>query len=371
MEEAIKRIFTVNLGVKRDERVLVFTDLLRAGETAAGEERKRRLDLRAIAKEAAQAGSMFSEVAFLEFPSVGSHGAEPPVSLWEAAFGTEAVEALKKAGLLEKLLSKTASPEEIKAGEPIIRRYARAPDAVVALSNYSTSHTRFRDYLTRVMGVRYASMPMFERTMLRGAMTADWAKVKERTDRLVGKVNGADTVFITSHNGTSVSFSIKGRDLLPDTGILTERGSFGNLPAGEAYLAPVEGSAEGTLVLEWAPTKKLRESVELDVKGGLVREVSGRDGFADELRDKIGKNPLFGNIAELGIGTNDRASRPDNILETEKILGTIHIALGDNSSFGGVVSVPFHQDFIFYKPTMEVMKGGEKVEILVEGDPRF
>ena len=43
------------------------------------------------------------------------------------------------------------------------------------------------------------------------------------------------------------------------------------------------------------------------------------------------------NLAELGIGTNDKASRPDNVLEAEKILGTIHLALGDNTGFGGII----------------------------------
>ena len=68
----------------------------------------------------------------------------------------------------------------------------------------------------------------------------------------------------------------------------------------------------------------------------------------------------FKNIAELGIGTNDRATRPDNILESEKILGTIHIALGDNSSFGGRIRTSFHQDFVVFQPTLTLMYPGNK-----------
>ncbi len=74
------------------------------------------------------------------------------------------------------------------------------------------------------------------------------------------------------------------------------------------------------------------------------------------------------NIAELGIGTNDRASRPDNILEAEKILGTIHIAFGDNSSFGGKVSTPFHEDYVFYGPTVTaILEDGTRDILLDEG----
>ena len=72
--------------------------------------------------------------------------------------------------------------------------------------------------------------------------------------------------------------------------------------------------------------------------------------------------------AELGIGTNDRATRPDNILEAEKILGTIHIALGDNSGFGGTVSTPYHEDYVFYQPTLTaVMADASRITVLREG----
>ncbi|HEY4706446.1 MAG TPA: aminopeptidase [Thermodesulfobacteriota bacterium] len=371
MSDAIREIFTVNLGVKKEERVLVFTDLIQPSESVTDDERKRRSALVDIARDVAQAGSGLCEVEYLEYPAVGSHGKEPPKAMWEAVFGLQAVLELEKKGVLGRILDKKADTEHLKEAEHILERLGRSPQAIIALSNYSTSHTRFRDFLTRVMGVRYASMPLFERDMLCGAMTADWKEVEKRTKRLVEMISGGESVFITSHNGTSITFSIKDRPVLPDTGILTERGSFSNLPAGEAFLAPVEGTAEGVLILEWAPTGRFSRPVEIMVRGGKAVDVAGKDDFAKRLRERIEAEPLCGNIAELGIGTNEKASRPDNILETEKILGTIHIALGDNSSFGGKVSVPFHQDFIFFKPTVEVIKGEEKVEILINGHPKF
>jgi leucyl aminopeptidase (aminopeptidase T) len=372
MTTTIEKIFTVNLGVKKDEEVLVFTDIIsQSGENIAEEERERRERLREIAQEVAHAGEGLAKIAYVEFPSLEGHGKEPPELLWEAAFGRVAVAELQKTGLLDKLLAKKTGPEELKRCESIVRNSGRSPAAVVALSNFSTSHTRFRDLLTRCMGTRYASMPLFDEPMLTGVMTADWAEVERITLNLIEKMKDAESVIITGPNGTSISFSIKGRTIEPDTGILTRKGLFGNLPAGEAFLAPVENTAVGTLVLEWGPTRKLRSPVTLNIKDGLVYNVEGDDEYAAELKAKLEENPLFGNIAELGIGTNSKATRPDNILETEKILGTIHIALGDNSSFGGKVSVPFHQDFIFFNPTMEVLKGAERVEILTDGTPQF
>lgn len=371
MSEAIEKIFKVNLGIKKHERVLIFTDLVNEAEEITGDEMKRREALVEIAREAADFGKGYCRTEYIEFPAVMGHGKEPPLEVWEAAFGKKAVEELEKSGLLDPILSKNATTDILSEAEGIIERLAKTPDAIIALSNYSTSHTRFRDFLTRCKGVRYASMPLFEREMMDGAMAADWKQVEARTLRLVNLMSEGDTVVVTSHNGTSISFSIKGRDVLADTGNLTRPGSFGNLPAGEAFLAPVEGTAEGTLVLEWAPTGKLREPVTLEIRKGRVVDVYGRDDLARGLKEKISVNPLVGNIAELGIGTNDKAHRPDNILETEKILGTVHIALGDNSSFGGKVSVPFHQDFIFFQPNLEVFKGEIKIELIIEGEPRF
>ncbi|MEK7774117.1 MAG: aminopeptidase [Deltaproteobacteria bacterium] len=368
---AIRNIFTINLGVKKNERVLVFTDLIREDESVTVKEREKRNSLREIARDTADAGKEFCHATYLEFPSVGGHGQEPPTEVWEAAFGKKAVAELSGSGVLINVLLKEATRDELKTTEEAVIKHAKSPDAIIALSNYSTSHTRFRDFLTRCMGVRYASMPLFERPMLHGAMTADWKEVEARTKRLVELMKGGDMAYVTSRNGTSISFSIAGRDLRPDTGIITEKGAFGNLPAGEGFLAPVEGTAEGNMVLEWADEERLKKPICLEVRKGRVVDVEGEGGFAEALRKKIEANPLIGNIAELGIGTNDRAKRPDNILETEKILGTVHMALGDNSSFGGSVTVPYHQDFIFFEPTLEVIRDGEKVEVIVEGEPRF
>jgi leucyl aminopeptidase (aminopeptidase T) len=121
-------------------------------------------------------------------------------------------------------------------------------------------------------------------------------------------------------------------------------------------------------VLEYAPTCRLAKPLTLKVKDGLVEKVEGDDLYADRLREVFAANPLARNIAELGIGTNDKASRPDNILEAEKILGTVHVALGDNSGFGGKVQVAFHEDYIFYNPTLTIQNlDGLKTIILDRG----
>ena len=304
---------------------------------------------------------------------MGSHAMEPPVELWETAFGKATVGKLQKKGLLAPLLKKELSDSRLEEAEEIVKK--AGPDtvrAVIALSNYSTSHTRFRDFLTRLCGCRYASMPLFDVSMFEGSMHVDWQALARRTRALEKIVNTAEYIEISTPNGTQIRLSKQGRKALSDTGILTKKGSFGNLPAGEVFLAPLEGTAEGKMVLQWAPTRELSAPVTLTVSNGIVVDIRGSDPFVEVLKLKLGERDENRNIAELGIGTNPMAKRPDNILESEKILGTVHIALGDNSSFGGRVKTPFHQDFVFFKPTVTLITAaGERVKILDRGVPQF
>ncbi|MBI3755054.1 MAG: aminopeptidase [Deltaproteobacteria bacterium] len=338
LTKAIRELYITNLAVKKNEKALVFTDTLLPDEDITEEDNKRRKALVVVARQVADVGmEICGHMSFLTYPSLRTHGSEPPKEIWAAAFGSEVVKELEGIGILEDLIGKKEIDEVLKRTiHSIIRENkADAVDVVIALSNFSTSHTKFRD--------------------------------EKRTNNLAACLGGAEKVFITAPNGTDIAIGIKGRKALPDTGNLTLPGSFGNLPAGEVFVAPVEGTTEGVLVLEWAPTFKLASPVTVKIENGLVKSVSGNDPYAKKLEAKLNENPDFRNVAELGIGTNDKAKRADNILESEKILGTIHIAFGDNSTFGGKVRTPFHQDFVIFNPTVKILKEKEEKIILKQG----
>jgi leucyl aminopeptidase (aminopeptidase T) len=235
------------------------------------------------------------------------------------------------------------------------------------MANNSTSHTRFR-WLANVAGARFASLPHFDPAMFFTSMAVDWQLLAERTARLAAAVNLGVSMRLSTPAGTRLTFSTAGRRAEGDDGLLTAPGSFGNLPAGDVYLAPLEGTAEGVLAIEYAPTRKLASPLFLRISGGEVVAVDGDDPHRSWLEGKFTENSCNRNIAELGIGTNDRATRPDNVLEAEKILGTVHVALGDNSGFGGVVSTPFHEDYVLYEPTLVVIgRDGAEQVILAAG----
>jgi len=369
LQGAFASLFEINMGVSSGERIVVFSDLVRPEESPGSAELDRRNRLHATARGAADfAARVYGNACFVDFPATPASGAEPPVDLWRAVFGEPLVDKLAEGGVLARLLAKEATPADLESASELVKgRSQEVARVVVAMANNSTSHTRFR-HLVNMAGGRFASLPHFDPEMFHSSMAVDWRALAERTARLAAEVNRAEGLTLSTPNGTRLSFSMAGRRAEGDDGLLIAPGSFGNLPAGEVYLAPLEGSAEGELVLEYAPTRRLESPLRLLVRGGEVVEIVGDDPYRHWLEEKFAASRKNRNIAELGIGTNDRASRPDNILEAEKILGTVHVALGDNSGFGGTVSTPFHEDYVFYGPTLKgALAGGGELLLLRDG----
>lgn len=356
LEAPFLSLLSTNMGVTSGERIVVFSDTIRDDECISADDRFRRDSLHEAASALAiYAKEHFGDACFIDFPATTASGVEPPVTLWQAVFGDKIIVDLSKDGLLERILMKKADSADLETAKKCVAAAsADVARVIIAMSNNSTSHTRFR-WLANVAGARFASLPHFDPEMFFTSMAVDWTALAERTARVAKAVNSGIHVRLTTPDGTDLSFSIEGRHAEGDDGLLTAPGSFGNLPAGEAYLAPLEGTAEGVMVINYAPTRKLETPLTLNIKNGEVFAIKGDDPHREWLERKFSESPKNRNIAELGIGTNDRATRPDNVLEAEKILGTVHIALGDNTGFGGIVSTPFHEDYVLYNPTLTVL----------------
>jgi len=198
-----------------------------------------------------------------------------------------------------------------------------------------------------------------------GPMAVDYRQVAAEAEAIARQLTDAREAWVRSPAGTDIRFSLVGRAGMSDTGLYLQRGEWGNLPAGEAYIAPVEGTAEGVLVVQagWHPG--LTEEMRLVFRAGQVVEVLGGGRVGEELRQFLRPGddaPLYAarrNLAELGVGTNPNARRPDNVLEAEKIRGTVHIAIGDNAHMGGRVAADFHEDFVV--PQAELWLDGKRV----------
>jgi leucyl aminopeptidase (aminopeptidase T) len=198
-----------------------------------------------------------------------------------------------------------------------------------------------------------------EDMMTVGAMTADYSKVSELSWKVARLLEEGKEVVITTDRGTNLRMSIVGRrpGTPPDDGLYREPGRWGNLPAGEAYIAPVEESVEGVAVIDGSvsPLGVLGEPIRFVVeKGRVVKIEGGKEAqalarFLEELGDP---NAYF--VGELGIGTNEKARVTGNILEDEKAFRTVHIALGMNVDMGGKIESKTHNDGIILNPTVVI-----------------
>lgn len=227
-------------------------------------------------------------------------------------------------------------------------------DVFIAPTTYSLTHTQARKKAIEI-GARGATMPGITEDMFVRTLSIDYEIVKNNVEKLYKVLRDVKEVRVLSDKGTNLTLRIDGRPLHKDTGIYNKPGDFGNLPAGEIYVAPLEGTANGTIIFDGsiASIGLLKEPVRITVKDGYAIRISGKEE-AEKLKrilEKVGKKEAY-NIAELGIGCNPAAKIIGNVLEDEKVYGTVHIALGDNSTFGGTVIAGIHLDGIITKPTL-------------------
>jgi leucyl aminopeptidase (aminopeptidase T) len=229
-----------------------------------------------------------------------------------------------------------------------------AVDVVLAPTVQSLSHTAARKSATDA-GARVATLPGVSEEMLARLMSADMEGLRRKGRAIAELLTAGSEARITCSNGSDLRLGLEGRTGIPDAGELTEPGAFGNLPCGEGFIAPVEGTTEGRLVVDGtiATIGVDDEAVELLVEGGhLVSASGGRGKRLMELLTAPG--PDGTNVAELGIGTNEKAILSGEILEDEKLLGTVHIAFGASAAIGGTVQVPVHLDCLVMKPDVTV-----------------
>lgn len=225
-------------------------------------------------------------------------------------------------------------PPRSRHGEEPPRAVAEAMrnvDVVIAPTTMSLTHTSARKQANDA-GVRTASMPgVTEQMMIEGGLTANPREVVEHTRRLAETFKGASEIRLVSDLGTDISFEVDASKWNLDVGCCQQQGCSTNLPAGEVYTAPenckgtvvIDGSMAGLELLKHPIKIRVEEGRAVDVQGDRAKEVLKIiNPLGDEAR----------NIAELGIGTNPRARIIGVVLEDEKVRGTAHIALGDNST---------------------------------------
>jgi aminopeptidase len=193
--------------------------------------------------------------------------------------------------------------------------------------------------------------PTFEKLFWQ-AMAVDYRPIASQAAQLAQKLSGADWVRVRASNGTDLRLQVGGRPLEQDVGVValpSEQGKpYLNLPSGEVCFAPIENSAQGLVVIEQAfwqgqPIRNLQ----LQFEAGRVQALAADQGlelFKMVVANGGGDAALLG---ELGIGLNPAIDRVTGCtLLDEKMIGTAHIALGENRAFGGLNNSALHWDLV-------------------------
>ena len=188
--------------------------------------------------------------------------------------------------------------------------------------------------------------------MLARLMACDFETMAARSRRVAELLGEAGEARLSCPRGSEMTFDLSGREGIPDDGDLSAGGAFGNLPCGEGFISPLSG--EGTLyAVSLGGLGLPDEPVRLSVRDGRLADASGQWGARwTSIMDAAGTQGR--NLAELGVGTNERATLTGNMLEDEKMLGTVHVAFGASAGIGGTVSVPVHLDCLVADATLDV-----------------
>lgn len=262
------------------------------------------------------------------------------------------------AGLGAEPVTCVMEPRSVDGEEPpaAVAAALAAARVFVAPTRRSLSHTRARKAASDA-GARGATLPGVTEDMLARLMAADFPAMAARSRAVADLLTACGEARVTCPRGTDLTVDVDGRAGIADDGDLTAEGAFGNLPCGEGFVSPRSG--HGTVVAATLATLGLPDApVRLTVRDGRLADAEGAWGERwTALMDAAG--PDGRNLAELGVGTNERARLTGNILEDEKMLGTVHVAFGASAGIGGTVSVPVHLDCLIEDATLDV--GGTRV----------
>jgi leucyl aminopeptidase (aminopeptidase T) len=204
----------------------------------------------------------------------------------------------------------------------------------------------------------------------------DYGEMGRRCAAIKGVLDKAVSVHVTAPGGTDISIGLRGREAKSDDGDFSRPGSGGNLPAGETFISPENGTARGRIVFDGSISVNegdliIQEPVDCAVEKGFVTAVRGGSEAACLLRtieaaersarefEFAGKLPSGSgeiyarnarNIGELGIGLNPAARISGRMLEDEKAFRTCHFAIGMN--YDDDAPSLIHLDGLVKRPTI-------------------
>ncbi len=239
----------------------------------------------------------------------------------------------------------------------IVQKGLEEADCLIGMTGVSGGPTYSAAVKKRYLQKRLRGISMVyrnEHVYLRGGAMADYDLLLEDGKKLAELWAAGNIMRITTPSGTDLSAPIASNDVIVECGFATEPGQEAAFSDGEVSSRPLEGTAEGVIVVD-GPICHIgmpREPIRLTVEKGRVIQVEGISSQAHELRHIIHNIENADNVAEFGIGLNPNSQRNGDFEEEKKARGLVHIAIGDNIFYGGQTHSAVHMDMVLYEPTV-------------------
>ena len=250
-------------------------------------------------------------------------------------------------------------PERKNELSPIIEAAFEKTDVLISLTGSGGApaySARVKELLT---AKRIRTMSMVMRKLdnfTSGGALADYRALYAEGQALASIWAAGRAMHITTEAGTDIAAPIGSDTVVVECGYATEPGKNAAFSDGEVSSRPLEGEAEGVIVIDGPGTGIARPAtpIRVEVRGGKVTSVSGEGPEAAHLRHILETVPDADNIAEFGIGLNGACLRNGSFQEEKKARGNVHVAFGDNIYYGGSIRCPVHLDMVIYRPTVRL-----------------
>jgi leucyl aminopeptidase (aminopeptidase T) len=235
-------------------------------------------------------------------------------------------------------------------------------DVCVSVASNSVSHTD-AGMAAAGSGTYFIAMEEITPDIITGpGFSADYERVYEIGKQVRQRWNDGSTVHLSSPNGMDLEASIDGRPAYLACGRRIEQPKCFNVdgtsfPAGETPIAPIEGTANGTIVWDVSMygIGAIDEPIVADVEDGYVTDIrGGRE--ASELASTLESSDSAEsyNLAEISIGLNPELEPRGHIREDKDAWGYVHLAVGTNSDICGKVNAPIHIDGVAGDVTLTI-----------------
>jgi len=230
-------------------------------------------------------------------------------------------------------------------------------NVVICATTMTMFYTKARIAACRA-GARLISMAGATPSLLASnAMLVNFKEQQKLVKKVAANLTRASSVHVTTKQGTDLMLNISNRNGCAITGICAKPGEAQGVPDLEACIAPIESSTMGKLIVDASTsvTGLLRSPIILEIQDGTVVRITG-GAAANRLRAILRRvqDRNAWKVAEFGVGLNPLARLCGSIIEDEAVLGTAHLALGDNKPLGGNNKAPIHIDLVFKQPRVEL-----------------